>query len=127
MKEEKTKEVKTEKKKKNIKEINNLQLLKILERAGIKFSMKADTEVDGAYIIFVRKEKIETEDQIFILNRLHFFAGKEAYVKSIKKGMTPYEFAVERAEQYKLEHPKTEEIDYSEEFSDEEDSEDTPF
>ena len=126
MKDEK-KEVKNEKKRKNIKEINNLQLLKILERAGIKFSMKADTEVDGAYIIFVRKEKIETEDQIFILNRLHFFAGKEAYVKSIKKGMSPYEYAVERAEQYKLEHPKTDAIEYAEEFSDEEDSEDTPF
>ena len=126
MKDEK-KEVKNEKKKKNIKEINNLQLLKVLERAGIKFSMKADTE-EGVYLIFVRKEKIETEEQIFVLNKLHFFSGKEAYVKTIKKGMTPYEFAVERAEQYKLEHPKTEEIDYSEEFSDEEeDDKDVPF
>ncbi len=127
MKEEK-KEQKTEKKKKSIKEINNLQLLKVLERAGIKYSMVADQNEDGVYVIFVRKDRIDTEDKIFILNKLRFFTSKEVYVKSIKKGMTPYDFAVERAEQYKLEHPKTQEIEYTEEeFSDEEDSEDTPF
>ena len=125
---EKEKEQKTEKKKRSIKEINNLQLLKVLERAGIRYSMVADQNEDGVYVIFVRKDKIDTEDKIFILNKLRFFTSKEVYVKSIKKGMTPYDFAVERAEQYKLEHPKTQEIEYTEEeFSDEEDSEDTPF
>ena len=124
---EKKEEVKNERKKRSIKEINNLQLLKVLERAGIKYSMKADEE-EGVYLIFVRKEKIENEDQMFVLSKLHFFAGKEAYIKSIKKGMTPYEFAVERAEQYKLEHPKTEAIEYTEEFSDEEEEDtDVPF
>ena len=127
MKNEQAKEQKTEKKKRSIKEINNLQLLKVLERAGIKYSMAADQNEDGVYVIFVRKDKIDTEDKIFILNKLRFFTSKEVYVKSIKKGMTPYDFAVERAEQYKLEHPKTEAIEYTEEFSDEEDSEDTPF
>ena len=114
-------------KKKSIKEISNLQLFRVLEKAGVKYTLKPDEKDEGVYVIFVRKEGVDTEDKIFILNRLHFFVGKEAYVKTIKKGMTPYGFAVERAEQYRLEHPKTEAIDYTEEFSDEEDDKDVPF
>ena len=101
----KTKETKKEVKKLTVKDLTNFDLLKLLERFGVKYSVKIDDKDSSKYYIFVRKENIFSEMQLICLNRLHFGKGKEAYIKVLKKGMTPYEYLIEESDKFKLDHP----------------------
>ena len=96
---------KEEQKKKTMRDLNNFQLLSILERFGVKYSVKLDDEDNSKYMLFVRKENVTDEMHLICLKRLNFHAGKDAWIKALKKGMTPYEYMLEETEQFKLDHP----------------------
>ena len=99
------KEKKEVEKKRSMRDLTNLEILKLLERFDINYSVKIDDNDDRVYTIFVRKENVKKEMQIIVLKRLHFGTGKEAYVKILKEGMTAFEYMVEQAQVFKLEHP----------------------
>ena len=96
---------KEEQKKKTMRDLNNFQLLSILERFGVKYSVKLDDKDNSKYMLFVRKENVTDEMHLICLKRLNFHAGKDAWIKALKKGMTPYEYMLEETEQFKLDHP----------------------
>ena len=96
---------KNDRKKKTLRDLTNFQLLSILERFNVKYSVKLDDEDNSKYTLFVRKENVTDEMHIICLKRLHFGVGKEAYVKELKKGMTPYEYMISESEQFKIDHP----------------------
>ena len=100
-----TKETRKEIKKRSMRDITNFEVLKLLEKFNLKFSVKIDENDENIYIVFVRKENVVNEMQAIALNRLHFGKGTEAYIKKFKKGLTPYELMKEESDQYKLEHP----------------------
>ena len=99
------KETLTETKKKTMRDLTNFQLLKILERFGVKYSVKLDDNDNSKYMVFVRKENVTDEMHLIALKRLNFNSGKDAYVKALKKGLTPYEYMVEQSEQFKIDNP----------------------
>ena len=99
------KEKKEVEKKRSMRDLTNLEILKLLDRFNVSYSIKIDDDDDRLYTIFVRKESVKNEMQLIVLKRLHFGTGKEAYIKALKQGMTPFEYVVERAETFKLEHP----------------------
>ena len=99
------KEVVTEVKKKTMRDLTNFQLLKILERFNVKYSVKLDDIDNSKYMVFVRKENVTDEMHLIALKRLNFNSGKDAYVKALKKGLTPYEYMIEQSEQFKLDNP----------------------
>ena len=99
------KETLTETKKKTMRDLTNFQLLKILERFGVKYSVKLDDVDNSKYMVFVRKENVTDEMHLIALKRFNFNSGKDAYVKALKKGLTPYEYMIEQSEQFKLDNP----------------------
>ena len=96
---------KNDTKKKTLRDLTNFQLLSILERFNLKYSVKLDDEDNSKYMLFVRKENVTDEMHLICLKRLNFHAGKDAWVKALKKGMTPYEYMIAESEQFKLDHP----------------------
>ena len=96
---------KTETKKRSMRDLSNLEILKLLDRFNVPYNVKIDDNDDRLYTIFVRKENVKDEMQLIVLKRLHFGTGKEAYIKALKQGMTSFEFMVEQAQSFKLEHP----------------------
>ena len=99
------KEKKEVEKKRGMKDLTNLEILKLLERFNIIYSVKIDDIDDRLYTIFVRKENVKDEMQIIVLKRLHFGNGKNAYVKALKKGTTSFQYMIEQAEAFRMEHP----------------------
>ena len=97
------KEVET--KKRSMRDLTNLEILKLLDRFNVPYNVKIDDTDDRVYTIFVRKENVNDEMQLIVLKRLRFGTGKEAYVKVLKQGMTSFDFMVEQAIAFKSDHP----------------------